>query len=922
MSGKEVAQIDLQVQKIEEWKANTTYTVGDQITFQNSTYECIQSHTSQENWIPTNTPALWKKIDTDAKPTDPIPPTGEVTPAVLPYASELFGVYQPLIGWRSQLSHETLGLAVTRRVKQAALHANKLIKEGVPKLTMDRPRFVDHTGTQVGRELAARASGEDGLNLNAFLGNATAESLLTRTPTAGPQDEAAAAFALPSGQDIAMAAVLKYLNQKAPAAVQQMFRPSIAHLDRIVGSAGFFTDDHPAKSVYLSPIGLLHQFRQYFFQLGTFLGPPVGHVWISPGGTVELVEVNTRRQLVEQITESSIETIQKTELDKTDKDELSDAVKSENANDMKLGASATASGGIGPVFQASGTASFNLETSRKQSQEQTHKKMREQSARLSSEVRQNYKTTFRTVTEMMDTSSRRYVLQNKTDRLVSYELSRKMRKVAVQVQDLGQRLCWQMYVDNPGNPLGTGEFVYDTAAARDPSLKPPEEQPYPETLVKVVSDSFPYILKTGDKELEEDFTPDPDNPGWGMHENGAFETNDRIAFIRDYKLPTTPAGYVLERIKLLDFHGAAVIWVDDLKLDKVKEQFRLQLTSANFGNKEPLPFDAHVEYVPDAVTKSRIDKKNQESQTVYQDQLQAEKEKTFYETLRSRLKVMGKVRTRSQEDMRAEERNVIYRNIISRLYGSEQGWKSDDYYAASEMIRYFFDIDAMLYFVAPDWWKPQTNQLAFSDTEGHMTSAAMTLQPLSTRASLIGKAAVPNNGQRPYYLITEETEPARQGSSLGWLMQLDGDNLRNAFLNSPWVKAILPIRPGRERDAITFLQRQEVAGSDGLDQTYPYDSEADPPEYKDKTIKAVLLLIADKIAAEYQKSLKPIEVPGSEPGVNKQMALPTEMVFEHGFDPLDGGIKFDNKAFEIFSQWTEVLPTDQVVATEYDLKGL
>ncbi|OCK91452.1 carbohydrate-binding module family 12 protein [Cenococcum geophilum 1.58] len=920
MATTAIVQIDSQVQKLEEWKTNTAYKAGDRITFQNLTYECVESHTSQSDWIPTNTPALWKRVEPDTKPDDP--PNNEVKPAVLPYASELFGVYQPLIGWRSQLSHETLAKAVSRRVKQAALHANKLIKQEVPRLTMAQPRFVDRTGTQLGRALAARVSGEEGLDMNAFLGNATPESLLAGINSGTPQADTTATTVLPGSQDIAMAAVLKYLNEKAPAAVQQMFRPGIAHLDRIVGSAGFFTDDHPAKSVYLSPIGLLHQFRQYFFQLGTFLGPPVGHVWISPGGTVELVEVNTRRQLVEQITEQSVETIQKTELDQTDKDELSDAVKSENANDMKLGASATASGGIGPVFQASGTASFNLDTSRKQSQEQTHKKMREQSARLSSEVRQNYKTTFRTVTETTDTSSRRYVLQNKTDRLVSYELSRKMRKVAVQVQDLGQRLCWQMYVDNPGNPLGTGEFVYDTAAARDPSLKPPEEQPYPDTLVKVVSDSFPYILKTGDKELEEDFGPDPDNAGWGMHENGPLESNDRIAFIRDYKLPTTPAGYVLERIKLLDFHGAAVQWIDDLKLDKTREQFTIQLTSANFGNKEPIPFDAHVEYLPDAVTKSRIDKKNRDSQAVYQDQLQAEKEKSFYETLRARLKVMGKVRTRSQEDMRAEERNVIYRSIITRLYGTEQGWKSDDYYAASEMIRYFFDIDAMLYFVAPDWWKPQTNQLASVDEAGHMTSAAMTLQPLSTRAALIGKAAVPSSGQRPYYLITEETEPARQGSSLGWLMQLDGDNLRNAFLNSPWVKAILPIRPGRERDAITFLQRQEVAGSDGLDQPYPYDSDEDPPEYKDQSIKTVLLIIADKIAMEYAESLKPKEVPGTVDGVRKQMALPTEMVFEHGFDPLEGGIKFDNKAFEVFSQWTEVLPTDQVVATEYALKGL
>jgi len=215
----------------------------------------------------------------------------------------------------------------------------------------------------------------------------------------------------------------------------------------------------------------LHLFREYFFELGTFLRPPVGHVWISPGGSVELVEVNTRKITVEQTSEQSIQTTSKQELDSTDRDEISDAVKNENSSDTKLGASATASGGIGSVFQASGTASFNIDNSRKQAQEQTHRKMREQSAKLSSEVRTNFKTTFRTSSETTDTSSRCYVLENKTDKLVSYELSRNMRKVAIQVQDLGQRFCWQLYVDNPGDPLGTGEFVHATGQALDPNLK-------------------------------------------------------------------------------------------------------------------------------------------------------------------------------------------------------------------------------------------------------------------------------------------------------------------------------------------------------------------------------------------------------------------------------------------------------------------
>ncbi len=33
------------------------------------------------------------------------------------------------------------------------------------------------------------------------------------------------------------------------------------------------------------------------------------------------------------------------------------------------------------------------------------------------------------------------------------------------------------------------------------------------------------------------------------------------------------------------------------------------------------------------------------------------------------------------------------------------------------------------------------------------------------------------------------------GSSLGWLVQIDGDERHNEFLNAPWVKVVLPTPP-------------------------------------------------------------------------------------------------------------------------------
>ena len=45
-----------------DWETGVSYQVGDQVTYEGTTYECIIAHTSQTGWQPTNTPALWNAI--------------------------------------------------------------------------------------------------------------------------------------------------------------------------------------------------------------------------------------------------------------------------------------------------------------------------------------------------------------------------------------------------------------------------------------------------------------------------------------------------------------------------------------------------------------------------------------------------------------------------------------------------------------------------------------------------------------------------------------------------------------------------------------------------------------------------------------------------------------------------------------------
>ena len=233
------------------------------------------------------------------------------------------------------------------------------------------------------------------------------------------------------------------------ASLSELFRPT----DPL---ANIYPND---TSGALSPVGYVHPLRQYFFDLGTFLGEPVEHIWLAPGTTIELIEVSSRKTIIERTEESTQDITARTEQSLNVKDELSDAVKAENGSSTKLGVSTTHTVNYG-VYQGTATATFGAESTRKDARETTHKENREQAEKLSSEIKRSFKSVFKTVTETTDTRSRRYVLQNPGPDLVNYELRRKMRRVGVQ-----RRVCHDRTVRRREGEAGQEELHGERAPA-------------------------------------------------------------------------------------------------------------------------------------------------------------------------------------------------------------------------------------------------------------------------------------------------------------------------------------------------------------------------------------------------------------------------------------------------------------------------
>ena len=236
------------------------------------------------------------------------------------------------------------------------------------------------------------------------------------------------------------------------------------------------------------------------------------------------------------------------------------------------------------------------------------------------------------------------------------------------------------------------------------------------------------------------------------------------------------------------------------------------MNSRIFGGAIEILLDVELVFTPGpkAIADHAVAVKAAEAE--YDAEKQRLLEKSFMESVRQRIKDASNIKSRPSWDLREEERTVVDRKLISRLMldcwdcRTRKAIVGSVIYIQKSSVR-FFDVDAMLYFVAPEWWMPRRHRRQYDGkAEFHLTDKDV------VKWDDIEK-------RDDNYKITEESTPAKLGSSLGWLLQLDGDNLRNAFLNAPWVKAVIPIRPGREKAALNWLHTA-IEGDEGWNATY------------------------------------------------------------------------------------------------------
>lgn len=65
------------------WSGTANYTTGDRVRYNGVLYRCLQDHTAQTSWTPTDAPSLWAKV---LIPDPDIAPEWEQPDSTNPYA--------------------------------------------------------------------------------------------------------------------------------------------------------------------------------------------------------------------------------------------------------------------------------------------------------------------------------------------------------------------------------------------------------------------------------------------------------------------------------------------------------------------------------------------------------------------------------------------------------------------------------------------------------------------------------------------------------------------------------------------------------------------------------------------------------------------------------------------------------------------
>jgi len=507
----------------------------------------------------------------------------------------------------------------------------------------------------------------------------------------------------------------------------------------------------------LSPIGIAHFYRQLYFHIEEGVGPLEQCFTVAPQETLEVLYETTRRLVHEEVVETGQETTTESEVEQKNLEEVSDKVSSMIQRDASASMSANASGSIG-VWSAGASASSSFGSSVTRGRDESSRRLKEVTRRASERITKSFTIQTRSLDEVATRNLTRRVISNTTGKPVSYGLRRVLRKAQVKVQSLGPKLVWQIYVRDPGKGLARSTFVHfrDTGPISVPEI-PPGVPPAPQGGVDAGSTS----TTTGF---------DPAKQYYFVALSIQVSGERKAIAVSIDQISNANGG---DKDDIAPSVINEIHWDDDW--DEATNTFtcKIAINPGRDGSTGGPVRSVNVSYTyawdPSDSAMSEWNRIRQAAVDKITEELLQQK----FDREKQLITAKSKIAKRPSADLRREERFELLSRMVSHFAArGEEG--ADPSPLEIEYFHRYFDIEGIFFTMHPSWWRPR-------------------YAPIATGFG------------RPAYEITDESDPAPMGASLGWMLQMDGDTRRNEFLNSPWARVCVPFKPNREREAIEWI---------------------------------------------------------------------------------------------------------------------
>lgn len=558
-------------------------------------------------------------------------------------------------------------------------------------------------------------------------------------------------------QSVLVASLLpNLLNPEAenPSSISEQFRTLIAK------------DSNLLKA--LSPIGLLSTIRYNYISAPELIEGPVQQVVaLAPKESIEVVTEQISKTVREDEYEEGQEAESSRSIDTRQTNELTDIVSKSITHSINNSITGGVNGTIGVVSAnvSSNTSINDVETSSVQS---TNRTVRDVTVKTSDRLKRSFKIKVKNVQELTSTNSFRRTITNPSEEnAINVAINQALRKQTVVAQHIGTQMCWQCIVESPGKNIRIGSYrpTYQDAIDKGVFNPPPSTPSGTKSTIQctasglsaVSGQAFEWRLTQA---LPLDFAYKSDST-IKLISADVRHTKEGTDVGNMYTLQmSTDKGTGYSTAVLKDSgNGTTSTTVNNNGLS-----FGIKGTFIKTGHNvdDNLQVVATIEYeFVDSDYKKTNDLKTR-----------GEEESRMYGRLAVRKGAEGSIEMRPARDLREEERLEVTRRVLLEEFGMAAGASSE-----FEFINSIFDFEAMFYSL-PD---------------------------------ILAGLPIGSSGKEPFeidgeYLVTKDTK-ARFGESLHWdRTQCDGDRARDLFLNAKFAYVRLPIRTGKEIEAINWLK--------------------------------------------------------------------------------------------------------------------